>query len=371
MTITLARKPFLDALTSVSAIVPTRSPSAALKHVLLRYGPDEASLTATDSETGMWMQVPNVTTEDEGQMLLPAGIAETLRNISEDSVRLASLTPNSEHGHHIELRWGSRSHCSLKSANPEQFPTLAMTRDATALQIPSVPLKAAIRQTSFCVDESGSRYALGGCLFETDTDALHIVATDGRRLAWSRLVCPGAKDGSRGIVPSKALRCLERTLGSDGMISVTVTDRSAQFGCANWLLYSRLLEGQFPKWREIVPKDRPTSTHIDLVTGQFASAVRQACIMCDREHPGITCDFSDASCRLWVKSTDLGDSEIKLPIAYSGTALSLDLDASFLTEMLSSLDKDTQLTLDVVDSNSAAIFSANGYTYVVMPLVKA
>ena len=130
---------------------------------------------------------------------------------------------------------------------------------------------------------------------------------------------------------------------------------------------SRLVEGRFPKYQDVIPAETPIS--FPLIAGAFYSAVRQAQIVTSDESRGV--DFVIASGMMTLKSSvaEVGQSTVELPIAYEGEELTITFDPRYVADFLKVLDPAQTITLGLQDSESAAVFTTDdGYTYVVMPL---
>jgi len=129
----------------------------------------------------------------------------------------------------------------------------------------------------------------------------------------------------------------------------------------------RLVEGRFPKYRDVIPADSNCS--IDLVVGSFLSAVRQAQIVTNEESRGVDFAFTPGVLKLESQAADVGRSTVELPISYEGSEIVITFDPRFVAEFLRVLEPESSVRLDLIDGESAAVFRTDdAYTYVVMPL---
>jgi DNA polymerase III subunit beta len=136
--------------------------------------------------------------------------------------------------------------------------------------------------------------------------------------------------------------------------------------CVFWLS-PRLVEGRFPKYQDVIPRDFNTS--IELVASPLLSAVRQAMIVTNEESRGVDFTFADGTLTLTSVGQDVGSSKIQIPIGYDGEPIVITFDPKFVQDFLRVLEPASPLTLNLIDGNSAAVFRAEeNYTYVVMPL---
>ena len=135
-------------------------------------------------------------------------------------------------------------------------------------------------------------------------------------------------------------------------------------------IYARLVEGRFPKWREVFPS-RTDAVQIEVTVGPFYSALRQAAIVASEESRGIDFTFGNGTLVLAGSTAEVGQSRVELPIAYDGEAITVTMDHRFVADFLKVLDSEKLVTIDIQDGESAALFTTDdGYGYVVMPLAR-
>ena len=194
----------------------------------------------------------------------------------------------------------------------------------------------------------------------------------GRRLAMMEgaAVSQGGHDtkGQTHVVPTKAMQLLERNLADpEEQVRVCLRPNDALFKTERAMIYSRLVEGRYPPYREVFPKKQ--TVKVPLVTGPFHAAVRQAAIMTDEESKKVVFSFAKKKLTLKAQGSETGRAKVELPVDYDGKGLDISFDPRFLTEMLRVLEPDAALTLELVDSASPALFrQGDNYSYVVMPL---
>ena len=158
--------------------------------------------------------------------------------------------------------------------------------------------------------------------------------------------------------------------GSDGEIRLAVRDNEIIAKSPRVTIHARLLEGRFPRWRDVFP-NREESVKIDLAVGPLHAAVRQAAVVTSDESRGIDFTFGSGSLVLAGQTADVGQSRVELPIAYDGAELTITLDPRFLIDFLKVLDADKTFTLDIKDAESAAVCTTeDDYGYVIMPLAR-
>jgi len=369
MKVTCEREKLLAAFQIAAAVVPTRSPKPILQNVKFETTPDGAVLTATDLEVGVRVQVAGVSPEAPGSVLLNVSrFGQILRENGDATLRIET------DGRGTVVR-GERSEFRLPAENPDEYPAVADFAETAYWELPSRLLREVIRRTVFATDNESSRYALGGVLLEYQADKLTGVGTDGRRLAVMEgpVKSVGGYAGPDGmtIVPTRAMQLIERSL-HDGDTEVQVVARGNDLlvRTPRVVIFTRLVEGRFPKWRDVFPK-RDNVQRISLVVGPVYSAVRQAAIVTSEESRGIDLTFDEGKLVMAGRAAESGQSRVELPIAYEGPAITIALDPKYLNDFFRVLDAEKNFTIELKDGESAAICSTDdGYGYVIMPLAR-
>lgn len=369
MKITCNREKLWHAFQTVSAVAPSRSPKPILQNVKFEVTPESAVLTATDLEVGIRYQTAGVEVDAPGTALLPVGrFGSILRESSDETFRIEADTQGTT------VR-GERNQFKLPAEDPAEFPTVAAFDTESFYDVPARLFRELIRRTVFATDNESSRYALGGVKLECDGTVLTAIGTDGRRLARMQgpvqAVEEPAQFGDATIVPTRAMQLIERTLAEDDSeVQIAVRQNEILVRNPRATFYSRLLEGRFPRWRDVFPQ-RQSSLKVDLVVGPVYAAVRQAAIVTSEESRGVDFAFEDGKLVLAGQTADVGQSRIELPISYDGQPLSITLDHRFVADFLKVLEPEKSFTLDLEDGEGAAVCTTDdGYGYVIMPLAR-
>lgn len=354
------------AFQTVSAVVPSRTPKAILQNVKLEATKGQAVLIGTDQEVGIRYRVGEADVQRTGEILLPTNrVLAILREMQGDTVSIEATDSG------IWVR-GDRAEYKLGAENPTEFPAVADFGEQAHQTVPGGVLRQMIRRTLFATDTESTRYALGGVLVEIKGDTITMAATDTRRLAVVRGPCASAGEGSVAnpapVVPSKAMSLIERSLTDEAEpVSIAIRQNDVLVKTSAATIYSRLVEGRFPRYQDVIPAQ--SQIRIDLATGPFLSAVRQAQIVTNEESRGVDFQFGSGLLTLCSRAAEIGESKIELPIAYEGSDLTITFDPRYVADFLRVLEPEQPLKLELSDSESAAVFrTEDGYTYIVMPL---
>jgi DNA polymerase-3 subunit beta len=267
---------------------------------------------------------------------------------------------------------GQFNEFEMGGEDPADFPDVPAFAEENYHELAAGVLREMIRRTVFAAATENPRYAVTGILWELEGEEARLIATDGRRLAVSE--GPATAHGSHGtkgqthVVPTKAMQLLERNLqDTEERVHVSLRSNEALFKTERAMIYSRLVEGRYPPYREVFPKKQ--TVKIPLLVGPFYAAVRQAAIMTDEESKKVVFSFAKGKLTLQSRGAQTGRSKVELPIEYDGKTIDIGFDPKFVTEMLRVLNSDDVLALELVDGNTVALFRCgDNYSYIVMPL---
>lgn len=366
MKLVCEREKLLQAFQTAATVAPSRSPKPILQNVKLEATEQCTSLMATDMEIGIRIEAQGVEVQAPGNVVLPiTRFGLILRESSDEKLLLES------DGRKTVVR-GDRSEFNLPAENPDEFPQVSPFQEQAYHKLAARLLRELIRRTHFATDPESSRYALGGVLLELTEKQIIGVATDGRRLARQQGPAEsvgGHQTSENTIVPTKAMLLIERALGDDdGEVQLATRDNDVMVKSPRATIYTRLVEGRYPKWRDVFPRQEDAAK-IELCAGPFYAAVRQAAIVTDKDRRGVIFSFGDGKLALATHGAELGEAHIELPIAYEGKERVVTLDPRFLMEFLRVIDPEKNLILQMRDGESAVVFNTDDeYSYVVMPL---
>ncbi len=369
MKIICDREKLWTAFQTAAAVAPTRSPKPILRNVKLDADNQTVILTATDMEVGIRIEVTGVEVESPGSILVPVDrFGPILRESSDEKLVIEA----DSHGVHVR---GDHSEFKLPGENPDEFPQVAAFEEEKYHELPSRLLRELIRRTLFATDNESARYALGGILLEFEGDKVTAVGTDGRRLAkmeGTGIAVGGHESGeTMTIVPARSMQLMERAFtDADAELQVAARANDILVRSPRTVIFSRLVEGRFPKWRDVFPV-RQEAVRLDLAVGPMYSAVRQAAIVASDDSRGIDFIFGNGSLVLSGSTADVGQSRVELPIPYDGTEITITLDHRFLADFLKVLDPEKTFTMEIENAETAVLCTTDdGYGYVIMPLAR-
>jgi DNA polymerase-3 subunit beta len=363
------RDKILAAFQTAATVAPTRSPKPILQNVKLIVGSQDATLLATDMEVGIRLDVPGLHVESEGDAVLPVARFGSILRESTDTKLLVEADSQGT------MVRGERSEFKFPGENPDEFPEVASFADENYHELPARLLKELIRRTLFATDTESSRYALGGVLLEFAEDKVTAVGTDGRRLAKMEGPCQTIgtceSDDQVTIVPARSMQLIERAFTDlEAEVRIATHANDILLKSPRATIYSRLVEGRFPKWRDVFPTRRE-AIQIELAVGPLYSALRQAAIVASDESRGIDFAFGDGTLVLSGATAEVGQARVELPISYDGPEVVVSLDHRYVADFLRVLDPEKLITFELEGADAAALLTTDdGYGYVVMPLAR-
>ena len=212
-------------------------------------------------------------------------------------------------------------------------------------------------------------------MLEMEENKVTAVGTDGRRLA--KMEGPALAVGghqtveAQTIVPTRTMQLLERAISAtDAEIKMAARANDILVKSQRATIFSRLVEGRYPKWRDVIPTWSDGQT-VELTVGPLLSALRQAAIVSRDESRGIDFTFAEGALVLSGSTADVGDARVEMPITYAGPSITITLDHRFVADFLKVLDPEKNIKFQMRDAESATYsMTEDGYGYVVMPLAK-
>ncbi|MFO0943950.1 MAG: DNA polymerase III subunit beta [Pirellulales bacterium] len=367
MKISCDREKLASAFQLAGSIAQSRSPKEILQNVKIEVTANRVTLMATDMETGIRIDVEGGEVQTPGKALLHvARVGQILRECNDDKL-------NFEADENKILITGLHSEFNLPCASADEYPTVTGFEEEKYHEIPARLFREMVRRTSFATDPDSTRFALGGVLLELNGEDVLAVGTDGRRLA--RMLGKGKSVGghetigSSTIVPTRSLSLMERSISDkDEMVHIASRGNDVLLRSNRCIIYSRLVEGRYPNWRQVIPT-RDNSVKINMAVGPFHNVIRQAAIVADQESRGLDFEFGGGTLLLSAKTADLGQSRVEMPIEYDGEPIRMKLDHRFISDFLKVLDADAKFVMDVVGPTASALLTTDdGYAYVVMPM---
>jgi DNA polymerase III subunit beta len=360
------RGALLDALTVAGNVVAARTPKPALQCVKLSAENNELTVSATDLEVAIRYRDSHVEIGQPGEILVPA---DKLREIVRESID-DTLSIHAE-GEMAHIK-GQDSHFKIYTQSVDAFPPVPGYEGTSDFEIAGGQLKQLIGQTLFAAAKESSRYAFNGVLVNIKGKRISLVSTDGRRLAEARGdVSSGGtkseKDILKAIVPVKALNLVDKLIDDpEEQVGFQIKENQIIVHTPSATLTSSIVEGQFPPYEDVIPKD--TDKKMTAATADFLSAIRRSALLTTEESKGIRLQFSKKGLVLTSSSPGAGEATINFACKYEGTDLEIGFNPAFLVEALRVVDSD-EIAFECSAPNRPGLLKGGpNFQYVIMPV---
>lgn len=370
MQFSIEKEVFLKALGRVQGIVEKRNTIPILSNVLIEAADEKIRLTATDLEVGMQASYP-AEISSAGRITVSAKkLYEIVKELPEQAVNFKAK----ENGW-IEIRCG-KSLFNIVGLSPEEFPYFPNPAQGTYLEISSFQIKEMIEKTAFSISTDESKYNLSGIFFNTLTKEnesfLRLVATDGHRLS---LIQRKIKENEipeliKGVIfPRKGIFELKKMADeSDSIIEIGFMDNNAVVRRDQTVVIMRLVDGEFPDYNRVVPKNNELIATINRES--LLHALRRMSILSSEKSRGIKLNLNHQSLEISSSNPEFGDAHEEIEVTYQGPDISIGFNARYLIDILQSLDQD-EVELFLKDNLSPGLLQPKQdetYLAVVMPM---
>ena len=367
------RAALVEAVNIAGGIVASRTPTPVLKCLKLTAShaePGGLRLMATDLEVGLRLGVEQVEVAEEGEAAIPADKFIQIARACDDP----TLTLETE-GDAVHIR-GADSHFKVYGFDPGEFPQVRDFTDAQVdCEVEAGRLHTLISRTLFAAAVEHSRYAINGVLFQRTGNKLRLVATDGRRLAMTTGECKGGRGEQTCIVPTKALKLVGKLVDDpaapvrlavdEHQILMAFGDPEAPGEAA--VLSSNLVEGAFPPFEDVVPKEQDKKVSFDAAT--LTSAIRRAALLTNEESKGVRMSFADDKLTLTSRAPEMGEATVEVKLDdYQGEPLEIGFNPNFITDALNVVDGGTVVVELKSPTKPGVLKTGTDFTYVLMPV---
>ena len=361
MKFSVSKEKLLAGLQTVQNVVSTRTTLPILSNVLLHAADGQLRLTTTDLDVGV-SGVIDAQIEKPGATTLPARrLANIVRELPAAEVQIEIDAKNV-----ASIRCG-QSFFKILGLPEEEFPPLPKFEGAKTFTIHQQALRDALKKTSYAISTDETRYVLNGILFSFKENKLTMVATDGRRLALVDLEVEFPRSQEvEIIVPTKCVTELGRLLGDEGDVKMSVGENQIAFEIGGSLLVSKLIEGNYPNYRQVIPGE--AKERITLERETFLNAVHRVSLLSSEKSNSVKLVFTKNNIEIGANTPDIGEARESLAVAYKGREFSIAFNPEFLQAPLRALPND-EIFLDLIDEMSPGVIKIQTpFLYVLMPM---
>ncbi len=362
MEVALDREAFLRGLQMVQNIVEPRQTLPILANVLLQAEGETLRLSATDLEVAARVSVPAKVAAGGAITLAARKLAEIVKELP-----VSTLTLRVAEGTGVTIRCAGVNYRMVGLA-ADEFPAITPAAPPGWLTLESKTLREMLAQTSFAVSHDESRFALNGVLFVLQPKELRLVATDGHRLAVSTRGVGHGLSGVSGIVPRKAVTEIMRVLGAGEDVQIALTDNQFLLQMPNFVMTARLIEGQFPNYEAVMPRQHPG--RLAVRRSALMGALRRVSVMAEERNKPVRFILGPGTLTLAAASHDLGEAEETLEVEYTGPEIVIGFNSRYVLDALGPMEQE-DVVVELKDSLSPGVIKSgqdDGYCCVIMPM---
>ena len=360
-----SRDALVQKLQVVSNIVERRNTLPVLANILIRKQGGVVKLLSSDIEMQIETHATMGGEGDDVSITVAAkkflDILRSLPDTSEVSIKFDNKK--------IAVQSG-KSRFALQTLPAEDFPLVQEPKEwVTQIKLAQKTLKQLLSMVHFSMAQQDLRYYLNGVLLVIETACIRAVATDGHRLAYDEAVGQGGESKHEVIIPRKTVLELSRLLNdTDDLITIDLASNQAKFSFADVILITKLVEGKFPDYQRVIPKNHQNI--LTLNREQLLKSLQRASILTSDKFRGIRWLLGQGVLTIVANNSDQEEAKDEIEVEYSGPEIDIGFNVNYLLDVLNNLKTESvQFTLQ--DNNSSALVTKpdhNGFKYVVMPM---
>ena len=287
--------------------------------------------------------------------------SDIIRELPGDEVDIVVKKNNSTH---IKSK---QAYFKLMGISKDEFPKLPVFENKEFIVIPQAALKNMLEKTMFAISKDEARYILNGILLEVEEGVIRVVSTDGRRLALvekKQDLPQGFK--KKAVIPVKTVYELSRNLSIRGEVRVIFSDNQICFEFNGITITSRLIEGTFPDYTQVIPK--PLKDKVRVNKKDFLRAIKRVALFTNPDSKAIKIDVLKNKMILSKNTPDLGEAKDELTIEYSGNEISIGFNPVYLLDILKVLDEEI-VNIEVIEAQKPAVIRSGGENvFIILPM---
>ena len=367
MKLETAREALLTQLSAVTRVASTRSAVQALSGVQMQATSAGAELRATDMEVGLRVPLENVDVNREGTVVLPARLVlDVVRALPGERVSIEHRPSEQD----VEIVSGAaRFH--IRTLRADDFPPFPEAGGDAVVSVPAGAFVDTVNRVQRSASRDETRPILTGILVTASGQELRMVATDSYRLSVKETRLESALDGAfEANVPARALAELARIVAQHegaGELRVGMGANQVVFEVAGATLSSRLIDGQFPNYNQLLPDSYEHELRLDV--SELADVVRRVSLLAQKNAP-LRLAFSEGELTVSAQTPDIGEAQESLPLAFNGEPLEIGFNPQFLSDGLESVETG-EVVLKLISPLRPGLIEAadgSGFLYLIMPI---
>lgn len=371
MKVVLNRSDFQKGISTVQSAVAAKNTMPILANVLLEAREKKLEFVATDLDMGVRCSVPAEVVEKGSITLNAKKLADIIRELPD-----ASIDIEIDDSHKVILVC-QKSNFKIHGLPKDDFPILPEVKKDRSFKIQALLLQEMIRKTIFAVSNDETRYVLNGVFFQVEGGKVRMVSTDGHRLSFIQKKLDSKSDDKCSvIIPTKTLNELSKVIAEtvkdeeekEKVVEIMATDNQIKFIVEGVEIVSRLIEGQFPNYEQVIPKE--SDKKIEASTEDLAAATRRVAILTSEKSNSIRYQAKGSKLTISSKTPDMGEAKEEIDIVYKGEEISIAYNSKYVLDVLKNVGT-KEILLELTQPLSPGIIRPKGdndYLCVIMPM---
>lgn len=363
MEIQTQKNTFLKAVSLVGVVAaPKTNTLPILENILIEtVGTDQIRLIGTNLELGISTTL-SVRVIKEGSITIPSKrLHDIIRELPEGEVEITVAKNNT-----VNIKSG-KAYFKIMGLAKDDYPKLPEFSMDNSIEIEQALVKESLSLTSFAISCDETRYVLNGVLVSIKDGRIRFVATDGRRLAFIDKQFNNATGRDfEMILPTKTIQELLKVLTWEGTVRIIPSQNQVIFYLGDTFLVSRLIEGHFPNYEQVIPKEEKTLSSAN--REEFLQAVKRTSLLTSTDSPAVKLDFVKGKILISSRAPNVGEAKEELPADVTGDELAIGFNPNYLIDVLKNLDIE-KVSFSLTDPDKPGLVKGkDGYLYVIMPM---
>jgi DNA polymerase-3 subunit beta len=372
MKVVLNRSDLLKGISTVQSAVAAKNTMPILANVLLEARDKKLEFVATDLDMGIRCSVVAEVVEKGSITINAKKLSDIVRELPEASVDI-EIDENQK-----MILVCQKSQFKVHGLPKDDFPILPEVKKEKVFKIKGSLLQEMIHKTIFAVSTDETRYVLNGVFFQVENEKLKMVATDGHRLAYIHKKLEGKGEAKTNvIIPTKTLNELSKVISdaSKGKeekdeitVEVVTTENQIKFTVEGVEIISRLIEGQFPNYEQVIPKE--SDKKVEVSCSELSAATKRVAILTSEKSNSIRYQIKPGKISISSKTPDMGEAKEEIDASYKGEEISIAYNAKYVLDVLKNVGTE-QVVIELTQPLSPGILKPKGdsdYLCVIMPM---
>ncbi len=360
MKIKILKTELVKNIQNIQNVISSRSNLPILSNVLIEAEKNNIKLTSTDLDIGIISRFASEV-DEVGAITIPAKrFSDIVKELPDEDILINTLKNNS-----MTIKCGK---CFFKILGlpKEDFPKLPEFKDEPHIMIEQGVFKKMLAMTHFSISHDETRYVLNGALFLFKKNHLIIVATEGKRLSFIKRDIGKNVQNRSIIVPLKAIYELNRVLKDEGMVKMTFSENQVMFELNNIIIISRLIEGEFPNYEQVIPAQAKEKLLIQ--REQIMLGLKRAALLTTPDSQSVRMDILKNKLIISKSNPNIGEAREEIEIDYKGPEVTVGFNPAYLIDVLKVVPTE-ELAIEIIGSDKPAVLRIEDwYLYLVLPM---